>query len=272
MATRKRERSDEENIALSDPLQYAMRRLQEAERTGARELDLSKLDLGPLLRGDWGGWEILGRLDKLKDLNLSENQITEIPSAGWEAIGRLARLSDLRLHENQMTEITAQGWESLGQLGWLSWLDLSGNGLTSIPKVGWDALGRMSELDHLYLQSNQIGDLPVEGWQKLGRLTKLSHLFLSRNRLVMVEEGWQALGRLTNLKGLSLGSIRKDFRYGVGGTRPAHQAGLPASCEKPNRRHSSGGLECTEWVGQSNLALRNSQSSRDHSGGRMGGT
>ena len=42
--------------SLSDPLQEAMRRIQDVEKTGSNELDLSSLGLGPVLGGDWDGW------------------------------------------------------------------------------------------------------------------------------------------------------------------------------------------------------------------------
>jgi hypothetical protein len=100
---------------VSDPLQEAMRRIQEAEATGAGKLDLSNLGLGPVLRGDWDGCEELRRLDNLWKLDLGENQITYIPDEGWIALGRMVALYWLDLMNNQMDgrllRLRAEHWE-----------------------------------------------------------------------------------------------------------------------------------------------------------------
>jgi internalin A len=190
--------------AAIDPLQEAIRRIQEAEGTRATDLDLSNLGLGPLLRADWGGWETLGRLDSLRHLNLGENQITAIPVEGWEALGRLVGLSWLVLRKNQMTAIPAEGWQALGRLVDLGKLDLSENGMTPLSEAGWEALRRMARLERLYLNGNHIGDIPIEGWQVFGHLTNLSSLYLYGNMTVIPEEGWEALGRLADLESLAI--------------------------------------------------------------------
>ncbi|MBV9770622.1 MAG: leucine-rich repeat domain-containing protein [Bryobacterales bacterium] len=191
-----------------DPLQEAMRRIEEAERTGAAELDLSKLALGPILPADWRGWEALGGLDKLRNLKLGENQISTIPAEGWKALGQLAGLTWLDFRRNQLAAIPSEGWEALGRLDRLSFLDLAGNGLMPLSTMEWEALARMSTLKHLFLQDNRIGDIPREGWETLGRLSKLSTLFLSRNGGRMAEEGWKALSRLRDLETLSLAGFK----------------------------------------------------------------
>jgi internalin A len=173
----KRKKSSGNGGSLSDPLQEAMRRIQDAERTGSSKLDLSNLGLGPVLCGDWGGWEVLRRLDKLRNLNLGGNQITEIPAEGWQAVGYLVELETL---------------------------DLSGNGLIHIPASGWEAIRRLADLKVLFLERNQIADIPVAGWLLLGQLTKLRVFSVGRNIISIPEEGWEALGRLANLGVLSL--------------------------------------------------------------------
>ena len=68
------EKSSDQGVALPDPVGQAMRRIQEAEETGATQLDLSKLGLGPALPAGWAGWEMLGRLDKLRHLDLFKSR------------------------------------------------------------------------------------------------------------------------------------------------------------------------------------------------------
>jgi Leucine-rich repeat (LRR) protein len=183
---------------LSDPLQEAARRILEAEKTGAKILDLSKLGLADLPAGKMG-WGSLGRLPGLKRLVLGGNQITQLSAESWEALGRVAKLE---------------------------WLDLSANGL-SIPVCGWEALGRISPLRTLYLENNKIGEIPIDGWQALGRLTNLKVLFLHRNAMPAIpEEGWRALKNLINLRDLSLFSNQIPEIPASGWEALAHLAGL----------------------------------------------
>ena len=202
-----------------------MRRLEEAQRTSATELNLSKLGLGPNLPSDWAGWVVLGRLDGLRRLNLSENQITAIPDHGWDAIGKLAGLFWLDLSGNGMTALPEAAWEAVGRLARLEYLYLSGNPIAAISDEGWRALGKLTNLSSLFLSqleswealrrlvnlrelaltSVKIGEMPPEGWQALSRLTKLKFLTLVDNGLRDVPpEGWSALGRLTDLTILCL--------------------------------------------------------------------
>jgi internalin A len=201
-------KSSDNGGAPSDSLQEAMRRLEEAERTDAAHLDVSNLGLGSALRDDWGGWQILGRLEKLKRLDLSKNDITAIPDEGWEALGRLVGLAQLDLQENQMTAIRAGGWEAIGRMVRLIWLDLSSNGMMSLSMFGWRAIGSLAHLKYLFLDENQIVDISIEDWQELGRLRNLSYLYLSENGFAVSDEGWEALGRLVNLQYLTLDSNR----------------------------------------------------------------
>src|SRR5471030_2399566 len=191
---------------LSDPLQEAMRRIQDAEGTASDDLDLSKLRLGPVRHGEWNGWEALRRLDKLRYLNLGDNQITDLAAEGWAALGRLAGLNRLDLDGNQMNSLPVEGWQAIGQLAKLRALDLSGNVLRHIPEAGWVALRRVAQLLFLNLTDNRIADIPVAGWQALGELTNLKYLYIGSNTIAIPKEGWKALGRLAELESLSLHS------------------------------------------------------------------
>ena len=85
----------------------AEKKIAEALRTGATELDLSS---------DFGGKstrltdlpESLGQLTQLQTLGLTDNQLTALP----ESLGQLAQLQTLYLAANQLTALP----ESLDQL------------------------------------------------------------------------------------------------------------------------------------------------------------
>jgi Leucine-rich repeat (LRR) protein len=77
----------------SDPLQEALRRIEEVDTAAGSKLDLSHLGLGPALRPDWFGWARLRRLSELKRLDLQDNRIEEIPAVGWKALGQLRNLN-----------------------------------------------------------------------------------------------------------------------------------------------------------------------------------
>src|SRR5438045_3508355 len=93
----------------------AEQKIEEARRSGAKELDLS------------GGWQ-----EKLPKL-------TELP----ESLSELTQLRSLNLSNNQLAALP----ESLDQLTQLESLNLSINKLTEIPE--W--LGRLTQLQSLRL-------------------------------------------------------------------------------------------------------------------------
>jgi internalin A len=80
----------------------------------------------------------------LTQLNLGNNQITEIP----EVVGKLSNLTQLYLGNNQITEIP----EVVGKLSNLTQLYLGNNQITEIPEV----LGKMEKLEQLDLRGNPI--------------------------------------------------------------------------------------------------------------------
>ena len=63
------EKSSDQGVALPDPVGQAMRRIQEAEETGATQVRPFKARLGPG-PACWLGWEALGRLAGLSWLYL----------------------------------------------------------------------------------------------------------------------------------------------------------------------------------------------------------
>jgi len=188
----------------------AVRRIDQAAEEKLTELDLSGLGLEEL-PGEIGKCTqletlVLGKLDKekrqwvgnqltkfpdavlqltnLKILNLSHNQITQIP----DTLG-LSNLTELDLSSNQITSIP----EDLGQLSNLTLLDLNYNQITSIP----EELGQLSNLTRLDLSRNQITSIP----ENLGQLSNLTGLHLYDNQITSIPE---ELGQLSNLTELSL--------------------------------------------------------------------
>src|SRR5258708_1805389 len=143
------------------------------------ELDLSQLNITQFP-------EELRELTHLERLNLSGNQLTQIPP---EELGQLSNLQHLDLHKNQLTHIPAE----LGQLSNLQHLDLYENQLTQIPPE----LGQLTSLQNLDLSSNQLTQIPPE----LGQLTNLQNLHLHKNQLTQIPP---ELGQLTNLQYMSL--------------------------------------------------------------------
>lgn len=163
----------------------AEKKIEEARRSGARELDLSQRydakDSDKLTELP----ESLGQLTQLQSLNLSGNQLTTLP----ESLGQLSRLQSLNLFNNKLMAVP----ESFGQLTQLRSLDLAVNQLTALPK----SLGQLRQLRILDLFNNQLTALPE--W--LGQLTQLESLYLSNNQLTALPE---SLAQLEHLEKLNL--------------------------------------------------------------------
>ena len=70
--------------------------------------------------------ERVGRLRRLRMLDLGHNQLTQLPAA----LGDLPALTDfLYLHDNRLSSLPA----SLGRLTGLRYLNISENGFTTLP-------------------------------------------------------------------------------------------------------------------------------------------
>ena|GEM_PF-4004282 len=92
----------------------------------------------------------IGRMENLKHLNLSDNQLAALPAE----LGNLANLDTLDLSINQLTSLPAE----LGRLKILTALSLNGNQLTTLPAE----LGGLRNLRFLNLNNNKLTSLPAE--------------------------------------------------------------------------------------------------------------
>jgi internalin A len=202
--------------------QEAVRRIKEAKRSFARELDLSQLgltevpdilttledlktlDLGGNFVSEVPDAHSLWNLIKLKNLVLANNQFAEIP----DVIAKLAGLESLDLGYNQLTSFP----DVMSQIERLMFLDLSGNQIPSIPdalaqltrlirldlggnliKIIPDSLGDLPHLGSLDLSENQIATIP----NSIGQLHELTSLFLGKNQLTTIPD---CLTQLTHLE------------------------------------------------------------------------
>ncbi|RRB07220.1 leucine-rich repeat domain-containing protein [Larkinella rosea] len=106
----------------------------------------------------------LRRMRRLKDLNLYEAKLNEIPNA----IRRLKRLEVLDLYHNNLRVLP----ERLCKLKRLQQLAISNNKLNELPRN----LGRLRKLQVLYTHHNFLGNLPAS-FQKLYylRILGISH-------------------------------------------------------------------------------------------------
>ena len=145
--------------------------------------------------------EALGRLARLRDLNLGINELTgRIP----DALGDLVNLYGLYLGFNKLTGTVPP---RLGDLSGLIWFDLNANRLTGpIP----DELASLTNLKRLLLGRNALTGL-VPPW--LGDFTSLEKLELQFNGFSGTIP--ETLGNLTNLEELLLGE-----NWGLSGPLP----------------------------------------------------
>jgi Leucine-rich repeat (LRR) protein len=140
------------------------------------ELDLSRNQLIELP-------DTMGNLSVLTSLNLCRNQLTEPPSA----MSNLSALTSLDLSTNQLTELP----DTMGNLSALTSLNLCRNLLTRLPS----SMGSLSSLTSLDLSRNQLIELP----DTMGNLSVLTSLNLCRNQLTELPSAMSNLSALTEL-------------------------------------------------------------------------
>ncbi|POM68518.1 hypothetical protein PHPALM_15316 [Phytophthora palmivora] len=117
----------------------------------------------------------LWNLETLTSLDLSNNELEGCLS---EQLGKLDKLRELGLEGNKLTQLP----ESIGALVHLEVLRVDNNQLKGLPST----IGRLKNLKTLSAHSNQIGELPAS----FGSLTGLLTLDLKKNGLVAIGEAF----------------------------------------------------------------------------------
>ncbi|KAK9309863.1 hypothetical protein QLX08_000665 [Tetragonisca angustula] len=136
------------------------------------------------------------KLQSLKVLNLSNNQISSLP----KELGTLQHLQELILSQNRLDK--ALKWTWLDQIAIrsnLKLLDMSNNLLRRLP----EQIGKLGSLVNLKISQNMLSYLP----QSLGKLYNLKYLDLSKNNLHYLP------GSMRNLHLISLDVSNNDFPF-----------------------------------------------------------
>lgn len=111
---------------------------------------------------------ILLNWPKMQTLDLSNNQIEELPSSFYLSFA----LTSIVLYENRIRSIS----EKIGNLTQLRTLCLNGNRLSLIPS----SLATLPNLTSLNVTDNQLACLPVE----LAQMTSLQEICIKNNRIL----------------------------------------------------------------------------------------
>ena len=203
-----------------------LKKIEEAARTGATELDLSINNLTALPPE-------IAQLTALTTLSLYGNQLTALPPE----ITQLTALTELNLSSNQLTALPPE----IAQLTALTELSLSSNQLTALPSE----ITQLTGLTTLYLEENPISKeleavyhqgLPAL-FNYLRRLAEESET-LYEIKLILVGEG--DVGKTTLLEAL-LGNPLVKNRSSTEGMEIAQEK-IPLP--HPDTKHT---LQCNAW-------------------------
>ncbi|GAB2943918.1 leucine-rich repeat-containing protein kinase family protein [Hymenobacter coalescens] len=155
---------------------HTLEQLRAGALAGARRLDLSA-GLTEFPR------EIFDLADTLEVLNLSGNQLADLPAD----LHRLHRLRILFCSDNRFTRVP----EALGRCAQLSMVGFKANQIRTLP-----AAALPPRLRWLILTDNQLDALPPE----IGRCTELQKLMLAGNRLTALPATMAGCTRLELLR------------------------------------------------------------------------
>jgi Leucine-rich repeat (LRR) protein len=126
----------------------------------------------------------IGRMKKLRMLDLGHNRLTHVP----DALAGLDGLTDfLYLHDNQLTSLPP----SLARLTKLRYLNISENAFEVLPESIFD----MASLIELRASDNRLASLP----DSVGRLARLRELHLRNNQLTSLPDSVGALQELRQI-------------------------------------------------------------------------
>ena len=183
----------------NDAYRKAEEKIEQARRSGAKQLDLSGMGLTEVP-------EVLGKLTALRVLDLSRNHLTTLS----EALGKLTALRELDLSRNQLTTLPAQ----IGNLLSLVKLDVQTNRLIALPRD----IENLKGMRTIWLNNNELASLPHEVFRlvaledigvwnnmlatlpnEIGKLAELTKLNLERNKLTALPETLRKLTKLEEL-------------------------------------------------------------------------
>ncbi|XP_031847023.1 leucine-rich repeat 47 [Nomia melanderi] len=134
------------------------------------------------------------RLQSLRILNLSNNQISSVP----KELGLLQHLQELNLSQNRLDKAVKWTWLDQPAIkNNLKLLDISNNLLTMIPKE----IGKLYAIVNLKASKNMLLHLP----QSLGSLPNLKYLDVSKNNLKYMP------GSMRNLRLILLDVCDNEF-------------------------------------------------------------
>jgi internalin A len=167
------------------PYEIALERIEEAEASGTKVLNLSNMNLAELPPE-------IGNLSVLEDLSLYGNSLSSLPPE----IGNLLSLKELYLDVNQLQSLPPE----IGRLRNLTRLFIAHNKLTSLPPE----IGNLQNLDTLWLSGNLLQSLPSE----ISHLSRLHAMILADNQLSSLP---LELASMDNLCVLDL--RRNQFRH-----------------------------------------------------------
>jgi len=126
---------------------------------------------------------MIGNLKSLHDLNLKNNNLTDIPAE----INKLFKLQSLNLNQNRLQKFPTE----VNRLPNLRQLYLSDNQIKFLPETIRDLI----KLEKLRLDGNALGQLPIE----LSQLNLLAELDLSKNLIYQIPSELGGLKRLVSL-------------------------------------------------------------------------
>lgn len=171
------------------------------------EYDLSELRINSL-----DGLQDIPDIGKVKLLNLSHNELTEVKEGDFVGLGNL---DELILSHNRLTKLPAKTFRGLGSLtslvvshnwietmdvkaldglGSLKRLDLSSNSLVDLAEQLFSGLGNM---EWLSLANNNLNVLTTKSFRDI---SSLKELILQDNEIrKLVANGFEELGNLENL-------------------------------------------------------------------------
>jgi len=174
--------------------EIVLERIEKARRLRSEYLDLRGFGLATIP-------DSIGKLESLRTLTLSENQITMIP----EWLGTLTNLRLLALDHNRIADIP----ESVCHLPELQVLNLEHNRLTTLQ----ECLLKMPKLRHLHLYGNPGLGIPIEiigSWNPNKILTyyaaqRAASRPLNEAKLILVGQG--GVGKTSLVKALATGKF-----------------------------------------------------------------